>query len=300
MITFILMVGIFVVGVGAEGFRGNNEPPNDNTPSNNEDVSNHNPSKSPIQDENSSEGEEVIEIIGEVNDNPDEEKIPLDEGKVVFLTFDDGPTKLTPLVLEVLEEKEVKATFFTLGKLIERNPEILKETQEAGHSILPHSYSHDYAIYSTLESFYEDFYKAEEALTKALGTYPPPIFRFIGGSSNHSSFEYGGQSFMNILTADINEKGYYYMDWNIDSGDSKKDTNGNTIKDHVLEASEDKNLIVILFHDTERNTAMLEVLPEIIDFYKAEGYRFKTVEELSTEEIDKMIELRLINRVVNR
>ena len=128
--------------------------------------------------------------------------------KKVFLTFDDGPTELTNEILDILSDENIHATFFTIGNRMEMHPDIVTKTYENGHMILPHSYSHDYAIYTTFDSFYKDFYKAEDVYKSVLGIDTPPIFRFPGGSSNHSSFQYGGKQFMPNLTADIREKGY--------------------------------------------------------------------------------------------
>ena len=75
--------------------------------------------------------------------------------KVAYLTFDDGPTKtITPKVLDILEEEDVKATFFVIGKSVESYPEIVKRAYEEGHYIANHGYSHDNnKLYKSEESF---------------------------------------------------------------------------------------------------------------------------------------------------
>jgi len=302
--TLLFMIGLFQLGVKAQDFLFSydnrvgteivNEIVEEELPK--EGVDNNQPPLEVIKHD------EDNDTIGEVEESTEikEDIKEVDGSKIVFLTFDDGPTKLTPLILDILRDNEVKATFFTLGKLLDRNPDIAKATQMEGHMILPHSYSHDYSIYSTLESFYDDLHKVEEAFERVLGLSPPPILRFIGGSSNHSSFEYGGQSYMNILTKDIKDRGYYYLDWNIDSGDSRLEVNEEIIKNNVINSSIGKDVIVVLFHDTERNTPMANILPDIIQYYKDEGYIFKILANISKDELDLMIELRLINREINR
>lgn len=224
-----------------------------------------------------------------------------DSSKKVFLTFDDGPTALTPEVLKILEMNDVKATFFVIGKLAEKNPEIIKETYLSGHAILTHSYSHDYAIYSTFETFYEDFYRAEKILGDTLDIEVPSIFRFPGGSSNQSSFKYGGQQFMPKLTEDIKEKGYYYIDWNVSSGDASPDYNdGQKMLNNVLKGAESKNFVVVLFHDVQKNTKVIDILPEVINSFKERGYMFRSFRDITEEELNKMIDLKLANKPIIR
>ncbi|MCC5911252.1 MAG: polysaccharide deacetylase [Clostridiaceae bacterium] len=221
--------------------------------------------------------------------------------KKVFLTFDDGPTHLTPMVLDILKEYEVNATFFTIGKLMEKYPEYVGRAYDEGNMVLPHSYSHDFAIYSTLDTFYEDFYKAEDTYKEVLGFEAPPIFRFPGGSSNHSSFNFGGKQFMPKLTEDIKEKGYYYIDWNVDSGDTGPDyNNAEKLLENVLQGVVNTDYAIVLFHDLVKNEKILEILPEIIGTLQEQGYVFETFRDISQDELDKMVELKLANKPIVR
>lgn len=215
--------------------------------------------------------------------------------KKVFLTFDDGPTTLTPLVLNTLAKYQAPATFFVIGQRMERSPEIVQRAYREGHMILPHSYTHDWSIYTSFETFYDDFYLAEKAYKNVLGFETPPIFRFPGGSSNHSSFRYGGEQFMPMLTVDIKEKGYTYVDWNVSSGDAGPVIGNPTkMKESIFQQSEGKDFIVLLFHDTAGNSAMLEILPDVISFYKERDYAFRSFRDVTNEELAYM-ERRLIS-----
>ena len=253
------------------------------------------------QEDDMEEEDKEKDIEPSKDENKGRNNSPSSSNKKVFLTFDDGPTSLTPKVLDILKEYEVNATFFTIGRLLEQYPEYAIRTYKEGNMILPHSYSHDYAIYSTFESFYDDFYKAEEAHRKVLGFDPPPIFRFPGGSSNHSSFDYGGKQFMPKLTEDIKEKGYYYIDWNVNSGDTGPDSNNpDKMLKNVLDGVGNKDFVVILFHDLPRNKAILDILPEVIETLKNKGYAFRTFRDITEDELNKMVELKLANKPIIR
>ncbi|MCI8486600.1 MAG: polysaccharide deacetylase family protein, partial [Clostridia bacterium] len=104
------------------------------------------------------------------------------EEKRVFLTFDDGPSKtVTPLILDLLKQEDIKATFFVLGNRVEQNPEILKRIFEEGHYIANHGYSHKYSnIYTSIQSVLDEYNKTEQCIKTALKNeeYNSRVFRF--------------------------------------------------------------------------------------------------------------------------
>lgn len=104
------------------------------------------------------------------------------EQKRVFLSFDDGPSKtVTPLILDLLKQENIKATFFVLGNRVEQNPEILKRTFEEGHYIANHGYSHKYSsIYTSIESVLDEYNRTEQCIKTALNNdeYNSRVFRF--------------------------------------------------------------------------------------------------------------------------
>lgn len=105
--------------------------------------------------------------------------------KRVFLTFDDGPSKtVTPEILRILDDYNVKATFFVLGSRVELYPEIVKEEYEKGHYIGNHGYSHKYSyIYSSIDNVLSEYRNAENIIRNALEMpeYCSNVFRFPGG-----------------------------------------------------------------------------------------------------------------------
>ncbi len=216
--------------------------------------------------------------------------------KTIFLTFDDGPTDITLEVLEVLEEHDVNATFFIIGKQAENQPHILRKTYNEGHAVLAHTYTHEYNIYTSFDTFYEDLHKVQRVIQNILGKVPPPIFRFPGGSTNHVSRQYGGRDFMARLTEDVKEKGYYYIEWNVSARDTAiPRPDAELMTQIVLDSCYNKDYVVALFHDLNVNTALVEALPVIITELKERGYVFRTFRDITQAELHKMQRLRLAN-----
>lgn len=197
--------------------------------------------------------------------------------KIAYLTFDDGPSeKITPRILDILSEYDIKATFFVLGKMIDINPETLKRTHEGGHAIGHHSYSHDYNyIYRNTGNFIGELEKTNANFKKVLGEdFKTRLLRFPGGS-----FEKKKQNTI-IATEKL---GYINYDWNALNGDAEghnlsKQYLINRLKSTVS-ARKDSKEVIILMHDTDTKSTTADALPEIIDYLIKEGYVFRTLNE---------------------
>ncbi len=197
--------------------------------------------------------------------------------KVVYLTFDDGPSsKSTAKIIEILKTYDVKATFFVQGRNVAKNSEALKLIYEAGHAIGNHSYSHNYTlIYSDEDSFWEDFEKCQNAIFDVVGIYPE-IYRFPGGST--AAVDLNGESFVKLINTALLEKGMQHCDWNIDSGDAATGyASAGTIKSNAYSQIGKKKNAVVLMHDTDAKASTIEALPEVIEHYLAMGYRFEVL-----------------------
>ena len=194
--------------------------------------------------------------------------------KVVYLTFDDGPSKNVTLeILKILEAYDIKATFFVQGRNIDKNADVLRAVHEAGHKIGNHSFSHNYDfIYKNETDFWEDFDKAQEKIQSITGVYPD-VFRFPGGSL--SAYNLLGEVTFRNITTGIYDRGMQHFDWNIDSGDAAKDfATVGEIKMNAFGQLAKKKHAIALFHDTDAKLTTVEALPQIIEHYLAMGYRF--------------------------
>lgn len=201
--------------------------------------------------------------------------------KIVFLTFDDGTsTTVTPKVLKILDQYNIKATFFLMGKNIDNGgdaaKELVKEEYNSGHAIGNHSYSHDYNILYpgrtlNLESFKEDFNKNTKLLKAILGDdFSTRVIRCPGG--------YMSWKGMNQLDGYLNDNNMTYIDWNALSKDAEgKKKNADELFQNAVDTSKNKEIVVLLMHDTYGKEETAKSLPKIIEYFKNSGYEFKTL-----------------------
>lgn len=200
------------------------------------------------------------------------EKIPAEDGdKVVYLTYDDGPSELTPQLLDVLDGQGVKATFFVMaqGKSTEDCKKWLKMIADRGHAIGVHTYSHQYKeIYASPKAFLEDFKKMRDLIFEATGQ-EVTVFRFAGGSVNAYN-----QETCKAIIDEMTRRGYTYFDWNIDCGDSEVKNKGKDIYTITVNAIKRYDKSIVLMHNSKSKTDTLAQTGAIIQEAKKNGYRF--------------------------
>lgn len=196
-----------------------------------------------------------------------------EKGKVAYLTFDDGPSSRTKDVLDTLREKGIRATFFVVGSEInETRSEYLKQMAKDGHTIGIHTYSHNYTdIYASVESYLKDFEKVYNEVYEITGV-KPNMFRFPGGSNNAYI-----KKIRKNLIAEMERRGFVYYDWNVSAEDAVGKPTTHSVRDNVLYALR-FSYPVILMHDAQLNTITANILPELIETLKKEGYHFDTLE----------------------
>ncbi len=198
------------------------------------------------------------------------------DNKRVFLTFDDGPsTSVTPYILDLLSQQNVKATFFVLGSKVEANPDLVKREYDEGHYIANHGYSHKYSeMYSSTQNVLDEYNKTNDLIKNAIGNqnYNSLVFRFPGGSS-------GGP--YNDLKQEAKEvlkqNGIASVDWNALTNDAAGANTKEKIMENFYNTVQNKTSIVILMHDAPDKILTYECLPEIIQYFKDNGYEFKTM-----------------------
>jgi uncharacterized protein YbbC (DUF1343 family)/peptidoglycan/xylan/chitin deacetylase (PgdA/CDA1 family) len=204
--------------------------------------------------------------------------------KVAYLTFDDGPSPITRQVLDILKQHQVKATFFVVGKNIPGNEALLKRAVAEGHVIGGHTFSHDYRmIYKDISSFFRDLEMGNKLIENVTGVRPS-VFRFPGGSTNTVSRRYQDpliyskhETVMQAIKAEAKRRGYTFIDWNVDNGDARGNYTVQSAIAHVKEQAKNLQEVVILMHDSAPKQATAKSLPAIIQYLKAQGYRFDVV-----------------------
>lgn len=186
--------------------------------------------------------------------------------KTVYLTFDDGPSdKVTPKILDVLKEENVKATFFVIGKNAERRRHLLKRETDEGHTVAVHSYSHEYKqIYASPESLLKDIEKCNKIIEEVTGK-KSSLYRFPGGSFGLSE----------KLVSAVTNSGMRYVDWNASTLDAEIYAPApEQLYKAAISTPADKNRIVLLAHDSTTKSATAKALKNIIGYYKQNGYAF--------------------------
>lgn len=191
----------------------------------------------------------------------EEETTAFPDGKVVYLTFDDGPSVNTDRILDVLKEYNIKATFFVTGKTDESSVAAYRRIVDEGHTLGMHSYSHVYSqIYESEEAFTEDLEKLQNYLYGITGILPV-FYRFPGGSSNTIS-KVDMQLFIKIL----HERGIEYFDWNVSNGDAMSKTpDVEDMIENVLKDVKYYDQSVVLMHDAGNKDRTVEALPLMLD-----------------------------------
>lgn len=203
--------------------------------------------------------------------------------KVVYLTFDDGPSATTESVLDTLKAEGVPATFFVMAA--DNNEEylpLLERTVQEGHLIALHTCSHDYkSIYKSPDAYWDDLQKLREKLLP----YVPADqeikwLRFPGGSTNTVSRRYGGKGLMPQLKTEVEQRGWQWVDWNVCAEDAVGGhPSADTIYRNVVRETGEQTHCVVLMHDSATTHTTAEALPDIIRWYADNGYTFLTVAE---------------------
>lgn len=219
------------------------------------------------------------------DDNEEKFNDAADE-RVAYLTFDDGPSENTPVVLDILEEYEAVATFFVNGVDIPFGHKMYRRMVKEGHALGNHTYSHKYSqIYQSTESFFEDLLQLELLLKKVIGK-TPRVMRFPGGSTNTVSRSVSGYNIMEELIVKVEKAGYIYHDWNVCAFDSDfPPPNEATITQNVLQQARFREGdIVVLLHDGMMNKTTPGALPKIIEGLREMGFHFEVI----TPEVERV------------
>ena len=194
-------------------------------------------------------------------------------GKVIYLTFDDGPSKHTDTLLALLERYNAKATFFVVNTRNQMNKR-LNDIVAGGHGIGIHSVSHEYSeIYASEEAFFKDLYAMQKIIKDYTGV-TTTLMRFPGGSSNTISKKYCA-GIMSRLTKAVQDQGFQYFDWNVSSGDAGGTKDTAQVVANVINGIQGKKSAVVLQHDIhEFSVAAVE---EILIWGLANGYTFQAL-----------------------
>ncbi|MDI9369608.1 MAG: polysaccharide deacetylase family protein [Synergistaceae bacterium] len=199
-----------------------------------------------------------------------ESKSPVYSGdrmiRTIAITFDDGPhPTLTPDLLDTLDSLDVKASFFLVGKMVDKNPAIVREIFARGHTVGNHSYEHRNSSTLTDKEFSSDILRCSEAIERNI----PVRVRF---------FRPPGGNYTRSVLSLVEEVGLSTVLWDINSRDY---TGVSPAKMSARIISKSSPGSIILFHSGVSST--IEALPAIVETLRQNGYEFVTLDEMLSE-----------------
>ena len=174
--------------------------------------------------------------------------------KVIYLTFDDGPVpEVTPLVLDLLDEHSIKATFFCVGENVQKHPDTFAQVMSRGHKVGNHTFNHLKGFSVKDEEYYDNIDKAAELIDSKL--FRPPYGRITGKQMKK-----------------LRDR-YTIIMWDVITHDYNKNLSPETIMRTIKRYSRNGSLVV--FHDSiKAKENVLVVLPLAIEYWKSKGYTF--------------------------
>lgn len=179
--------------------------------------------------------------------------------KVLYLTFDDGPTpEITDQVLDILEQNKAKATFFCIGKNVKKYLEIFKRILAEGHAVGNHTYDHLKGSKTQTTIYFENTQKANELIKSNL--FRPPYGRIKSQQVKQ-----------------LQKKGYKVIMWDVLSYDWDAEISKEKVLEHVTKNAKSGSIIV--FHDSEKASRnMLHALPKVLDYFSKKGFKFESMD----------------------
>ena len=190
------------------------------------------------------------------------------EDKVVYLTFDAGyENGNIERILDVMKNEDVKGAFFVLGNLIKRDTELVKRMFDEGHTVCNHTYSHKSMVDISFEDFSAELSKLEDTCKEYMGRELSKFYRPPEGKFDIESLEYA------------QKLGYKTVFWSIayDDWDNNRQMSNDKAISKILDNIH--NGAIILLHPTSKTNA--EIMPELIQKLKSQGYRFGTLDEIA-------------------
>ena len=202
----------------------------------------------------------IITCVSLLNFN----KINYAENKrIAYITFDDGPSKYTSQIVDILDENDVKGTFFMLNDNMKVFSNVVRRIVDEGHGAGFHGVTHDL----------NKLYKTEESAIEEFKTCSNTFYNITGQTSRLIRIPFGSKP--NMVESLYNKfvaEGFLLWDWTIDTEDWK--SSRDQIVSNILYYARDKDEIVILLHENERTVSCLN---DIITILKERGYDIRPI-----------------------
>ncbi|MED1820818.1 polysaccharide deacetylase [Bacillus subtilis] len=198
-----------------------------------------------------------------------EQKKPAEIGKVVYLTFDDGPNPAaSEKIMDLLHKYNAKGTFFMLKPNIERNPNIVRKMAKNGHSVGSHGVTHQVS----------EIYKSPESFAAEMNNTLDYIKETIKVNTHLIRAPYGSKPYITGPFRDVVERDHFNLwDWTVDSEDWKY-THGEFVKSVIQQVKtlEGKEPLIVLMHEKPTTAAYLE---QLLKYFRESGYEMKAIHD---------------------
>ncbi|GAA4894821.1 polysaccharide deacetylase family protein [Flaviramulus aquimarinus] len=200
--------------------------------------------------------------------------------KVIYLTFDDGPTpEITNWTLNILKQYNAKATFFCIGNNIEKHPKIFQNILDEGHAIGNHTHNHIKGWKTKAKDYIENIKKTDELIKyQTLNSNTSKIVNHQSSTTNLFRPPYGqitpkqGKNLIKL--------GYKIIMWDVLSLDWDKNVDKDTCLDNVIKKTTNGSIVV--FHDSVKASKNMQyILPKVLEHFSKKGYGFKMLESES-------------------
>ncbi len=185
-------------------------------------------------------------------------------GPYIAMTYDDGPHGVnTPRLLDMLKERNIKATFYMVGQCVVEYPQIVKRMVAEGHEVASHSWSHPLLSKMTDATVHSQLKKTHDAIVEACGVAPKTMRPPYGGFTERQRRWCFGEFGYNVVLWDVDP-----LDWKV--------RNAASVERQILSRTRPGS--IILTHDIHKST--IDAMPATLDALLAKGYKFVTVSEL--------------------
>ena len=200
-------------------------------------------------------------------------EMPKTGEKTIYLTFDDGPhPTITPLVLEILERYNAKATFFCIGNNVKKYPATFEMVKKAGHSVGCHTFNHEDGFKTKTDNYIKSVVAANELIHSDL--FRPPhgkIKRSELKKLKTLNFKLDNCSKLSTLNSKLRIVAWTVIAYDWDHALSPEDVYQNVIRNANDGA-------IVAFHDSlKAYNNMISVLPRVLEYYSQKGFVFKAL-----------------------
>ena len=196
--------------------------------------------------------------------------------KVIYLTFDDGPTpEITNWTLDILKQYNAKATFFCIGNNIKKYPEVFQDILNEEHAIGNHTQNHIKGWKTKAKDYLENIKEAQYTIDfqiqkSKIVNRQSSIINFFRPPYGQITPKQGRK---------LIELGYKIIMWDVLSFDWDKDVNTNTCLGNVIGKTTAGSIVV--FHDSVKASKNMQyTLPKVLEYFSKKGYSFKALNSI--------------------